>query len=197
MTHRHNGPSAAPNGGRLDLIAISEVPRILRLVLVLVLVLVVIGIACANSRPGTPFQPAPPPPDHLARVYLYRADVRGSLARVQIKIDDLELGRLRNGEYETLLLPVGVHRLRIRLRGFGFLAWGWNDHRFRLTPGQTHYLKLSVRLSDRPAPQVSGIEIAGRPSGSASENVYIAPQSAEEAHSVLEVMTRSTQARPE
>ena len=155
-----------------------------------VLCLVCLAAGCAKSPHGPPFEPAPPPPDHRGRVYLYRADVRGSLASVRITIDGLEVGRFRNLEYETLELPAGTHHLRAGLRGFGLLAWGWNDHRFRLKPGETAYLEISVRLTARPAPDAPGLEIPGRQSGAASENVFILRVSAEEALSDLALTTR-------
>jgi hypothetical protein len=123
-------------------------------------------------------------------VYIYRTDERASLASVRITIDGLELARFRNSEYETLELPAGRHHLQAGMRGFGLVAWGWNNHRFRLRPGETVYLKISVRLTERMAPGASSIEIAGRPSGVASENVFITPRSATEALRDLEVTTR-------
>ena len=101
-----------------------------------------------------------------------------------------EFGRFRNNEYETTLLSPGTHILRAGLRGFGLLAWGWNSHRFRLNPGETTYLEVSVRLAIRDEPEARGIEIAGRPDGTASENVFIVPKSAQTAIQSLEITTR-------
>lgn len=154
------------------------------------LLLACIAAACAKPPLGPPFEAAPPPPEHRGRVYVYRADERGSLATVRITIDGLEVGRFRNGEYETLELPAGTHHLRAGLRGFGMLAWGWNKHRFRLKPGEIVYLEISVRLTARSAPATRELEIAGRPSGAASENVFIVPRSAVDALADLEATTR-------
>lgn len=155
------------------------------------LVLACVTSACAKSPLGPPFQPAPSPGDHRARLYIYRSDQPGSLASVRITVDGLEIGRFRNDQYETLELPTGEHHLRAGMRGFGLLAWGWNKHRFRLGPGETLYLKLSVRLTEHPAaPPARDLEIAGRPSGAASENVFILRVSAEEALSDLMLTTR-------
>jgi len=160
------------------------------------LFLVGFAAACAKPAVGPPFEIAPPPPDYRGRVYLYRADQPGSLAAVRITIDRQDVsGRIRNGEYETLELPTGTHRLRAGLRGFGLLAWGWNNHQFRLGPGETIYIKLSVQLTAQPAPTARGVEIAGRPSGTASENVFIIRQSADDALSGLKSTTRMV--RPE
>lgn len=172
-------------GRHAELISVPAIRAVLYL-----LCLVCLAAGCAKSPHGPPFEPAPPPPDHRGRVYLYRADDRGSLASVRITIDGLEVGRFRNNEYETLELPAGTHHLRAGLRGFGLLAWGWNDHRFRLKPGETAYLEISVRLTARSAPDVPGLEIPGRQSGAASENVFIVPRSAKEALPDLEVATR-------
>ena len=157
--------------------------------------LFLVAFACAKPTVGPPFELAPPPPDHRGRVYLYRADQPGSLAAVRVTIDGQEVGRIRNNEFETLELPVGAHHLRAGLRGFGFLAWGWNNQRFRLGPGETVYIKLSVRLDAQPAPTSRQAEIAGRSSGSTSENVFIIRPSADNALSGLKATTRMV--RPE
>lgn len=159
--------------------------------------LLAFAAACAKPTSlGPPFEPISPPPDHLARVYLYRADKPSSLATVRLSIDGRDVGRIRNNEYEALVLQPGSHHLRAGLRGFGLFAWGWNNHPLRLRPGETVYLKISVRLTAQPAPNVRGIEIAGRPSGAASENVFIIRQSADDALSVLRATTRMTRPEP-
>jgi hypothetical protein len=158
-------------------------------------VLACIATACAKAPLGPTFEKAPPPPDHRARLYVYRSDQPGSLASIRITVDGLEVGRFRNNEYETLELPTGSHHLRAGLRGFGLLAWGWNSHRFRLAPGETTYLKISVRLTEHSAPESRNAEIPGRSSGAVSENVFIIRQSAQEALAALEMTTRL--ARPE
>jgi hypothetical protein len=168
------------------------VPAIRTLVTLLVLVLTT---ACAKPPLGPPFEPAPVPPDHRGRVYIYRSDQPGSLATVRITIDGLEIGRFQNNEYETRELSTGGHQLRAGMRGFGLLAWGWNNHRFRLGPGETVYLKISVRLTEHSAPPARDLEIAGRPTGGASENVYLIRVSAKEALSDLAITTRLS--RPE
>jgi hypothetical protein len=167
---------------------------------ILIAVIVVVGVslgclslACVGSPLGPAFKEAPPPSVHRGRVYLYRADVRSSLATVHLTLDGRPVGRLRNLEYESVDLAAGTHELKATLRGFGFTAWGWNDHRFRLEPGQTLYLELSVRLTARAAPEASNLEIAGRGSGAASENVFIVPREPKEALPALRATTR----RPE
>lgn len=161
------------------------------------LCLVGFAAACADpSSLGPAYESIAPPPDHLARVYLYRADEPNSLATVRLSIDGREVGRIRNGEYEAIVLRPGGHHLRAGLRGFGLFAWGWNNHPLRLTPGETVYLKVSVRLTAQPAPSARGIEIAGRPSGTASENVFIIRQSADAALVDLRATTRMTRPEP-
>jgi hypothetical protein len=152
--------------------------------------LVLTASGCPKAPLGPPFAPAPLPPDHRARIYIYRLDDRGSLATVRITLDGLDVGRFRNREYETLELPAGTHHLRAGMRGFGLLAWGWNEQRVRMRPGETVYLKVSVRLEAQSAPVAREVEIAGRESGAASENVFIIPRAAGEALSELAVTTR-------
>ena len=131
------------------------------------------------------------PPSHRARLIMYRMDRQASLASVRITVDGRELGELRNHEYETILLGPGSHVIRAALRGFAFFAWGWNSHQVRLTRGETSYLEISVRLSAGNAPLSRELEIGGRTSGTASENVFIVPNSAKSALPKLERTTRS------
>jgi hypothetical protein len=150
-----------------------------------------IGIlGCAGTPLGPPFHVPEDPPRHRARLILYRADGQASLASVQITIDGRDLGRLRNHEYEMILLDPGSHLIRAGLRGFAFLAWGWNTHRIRLKPGETSYLEVSARLSATAAPATRELEIGGRPSGTASENVFLIRRSAADARPRLEKTTR-------
>jgi hypothetical protein len=149
-----------------------------------------IACGCAGAAIGPPFKPPEPPPDHRGRLVLYRSDQPGSLASVRITIDGLEVGRFRNHEYETTLMSPGTHMLRAGLRGFGLLAWGWNAHRFRVEAGETTYLMISVRLAARDVPETRELDIAGRPTGAASENVFIVPKSAQAALDDLKSTTR-------
>lgn len=148
-----------------------------------------LATACTRAPLGPPFEAAATP-EHRARLYVYRADVRGSLATVHVTLDGRPVGRFRNHEYETLELTAGSHKLHATLRGLGLTAWGWNDYQILLEPGQTLYLELSVRLTARAAPEASGLEIAGRTSGAASENVFIVPRSAKDALPDLRATTR-------
>jgi hypothetical protein len=149
-----------------------------------------LAAGCARAPLGPAFRAAAAPSDLRGRVYLYRADPRGSLATVHVALDDRPVGRFRNDQYETLELTPGTHQLRATLRGFGLTAWGWNTHQFLLEPGQTLYIELSVRLTARAAPDSSNLEIAGRTSGAASENVFIVPRPAKDALSALSSTTR-------
>jgi hypothetical protein len=153
------------------------------------LVLGIQSAACTQTPVGPRFVAASMPTAHRARVYVYRADDRGSLATVRISLDGREIGRLRDREYVTVEVPVGPHQLQAGMRGFGFVSWGWNDQRFRTNPGETVYLKIAVRLSDRAAPTTPELDIAGRTSGAASENVFIIPQSSVDALAELATTT--------
>ncbi len=149
-----------------------------------------------QTSTGPPFEPAPPSSPDRGRVYLYRLDERESLASVRVALDGKSIGRFRDHEYTTLELPPGPHRLRVGLRGFGWLAWGWNEHRFRLAPGETLYIKLAVRLSARTVPQSRELEIAGREPGTASENVFIILPTEREALTDLAATTRRDEGPP-
>jgi hypothetical protein len=146
--------------------------------------------ACSSPPRGPRFEPAAPPPENRGRVYVYRVDDRGSLATVFVTIDGRKLGSFDNLEYDTLELAAGSHHLRAGMRGFAWMAWGWNDQRFRIEPGETVYLELSVRLSAQPVTGTRELEIAGRASGGASENVFILRQGAAEANTALAQTTR-------
>lgn len=146
--------------------------------------------ACAGPPLGPKFEMSPDPPEDRMRVYVYRADERSSLATVNVTIDGLEVGRFRDREFETLVLAAGSHLLRASSRGFGFLAWGWNEQRFRGKPGETVYLKIAVRLAEQISPGTPELEIAGRSNAGASENVFIIPRTESAALSDLSVATR-------
>ena len=67
------------------------------------------GLACAGgSPPGKPFMEAAPPGPSMARLYIYRVDaVSSGGSRVSLRLGDQDLGRLRNHEYLTVLVPPG------------------------------------------------------------------------------------------
>jgi len=157
-------------------------------VLVTLMLLCVSG--CARAPLGPPFERAPLPPESRARLYLFRVDERPSLATVRVTVDGREIGSFRNGEYETLELSAGSHHVRAGMRSIALVAWGWNEQRIRFAPGETLFVHLSVRLTEREQPAAAGLEIAGRQSGSASENVYIQIQPEREALSMIEGTTR-------
>ena len=95
----------------------------------LTLALITTLSACATAPTGPGFlrvsDPAPP----RGRIYLYREDARSSPSTLKVSIGGREIGTLRDGEYETLELPAGVHELRVGLRSLAFVAWGWNEQR--------------------------------------------------------------------
>lgn len=153
-------------------------------------VLLLLSSGCGPKPYGPAFQMSPLPPPNRARLYVYRMDERTSLASVRLTIDGQEIGPFRDQEYETLVLPAGMRTVRAGLRGFGFMAWGWSVHKLRVQPGETAYLMLSVRMAEQTAPTSREVEIAGRDSGTASENVFIVPRSQAQALSELQRMTR-------
>lgn len=143
--------------------------------LVLVLLAGWLVSACATAPPaGPPFAAAPEPGAGRARLYVFRIDPKPSLSTVELAIDERPEGRLRHGEYATFELDAGSHRLDVRQRGLAFASWGWNRQRIQARSGETVYLEISVRLSAQPVPG-SGrdLEIGGRESGAASENVFL------------------------
>jgi hypothetical protein len=154
------------------------------------LLTLLLGSACATAPLGPPFSLAPAPAENRARVYLYRSDPHASLSTVRVTIDGREIGELRNDEYETLEVSAGSHHLRAGVRSIVLVAWGWNEQRVRLEPGETLFVELSVRLTEREQPATPGLEIAGRASGAASENVYLQIQPEKEALAALDTMTR-------
>ena len=141
--------------------------------LLILAILTVSVFGCARAPYGPPFELMAQPPEYRGRLYVFRDDDRSSLSKVRVTVGGRELGSFRNGEYETIELPVGTHPLRAGLRSIALVAWGWSNQKLRLRPGETVFIKLSVRLTERPSPGGRELEIAGRPSGAASENVYI------------------------
>jgi len=154
------------------------------------LVLLLLSSGCGPKPYGPAFEMSPLPPPNRARLYIYRLDERTSLASVRASIDGQEMGPFRDREYETIVLPAGMRTVRAGLRGFGFMAWGWSEHKVRLRAGETAYLMLSVRMAEQTAPTSREVEIAGRDSGTASENVFIVPRSQSQALSEMQRMTR-------
>jgi len=159
----------------------------------LVLLLAGLGIGCARTPQGPAFAWAPPPPENRGRVYIYRVDPRANLSTVRVQIDGRRVGDFEPGEYETLELAAGSHRLAAGMRGFALLSWGWNEHRFSVEPGQTLFLEISVRLDPKDEsnmPPPSGLEIGGRPEGQARQNVFILTIPRSDAQEVLPSMRR-------
>ncbi|MFK7897838.1 MAG: hypothetical protein AB8G23_18530 [Myxococcota bacterium] len=157
---------------------------------VLALVLLCIQLGCASPPAGPAFVAAAAPPDHRTRVYIYRADPRASLARVDIEIDGRPIGRFQNNEYESIELAAGPHLLKARMRGLAFVSMGWNQHPFRALPGDSVYIEVSVRLDARTIPASPSLEIAGRSSAGGSENVFLIERGETEAREHLRGTTR-------
>lgn len=163
-----------------------RVPLVARLALVLLLA-AGLAPACASAPPaGPPFAAAPGPGAGRARLYVFRIDPQPSYATVELAIDGQPEGRLRHGEYATFELAAGIHRLDFRQRGLAFSSWGWNRQRLQARSGETIYLEISVRLAARPVPG-SGrdLEIGGRESGAASENVFLRHRTEADARAAL------------
>ena len=171
--------------GRLETDHPSLFPVVLALLAVCALA------ACASAPPAGPaFEVAPDPGPGRAGLYVFRIDPKHSLSTVEIRIDGRPEGQLRNGEYATFDLAAGSHRLDLRQRGLAFASWGWNSRRIQARAGETTYLEISVRVSAQPvAGSGTDLEIAGRESGAASENVFIQHRSEDIA---LEMLPRTT-----
>lgn len=150
-------------------------------------------LGCASAAPGPAFEWAPQPPNHRGRIYLYRADTRTSLATVKASINGRDVGTFRDGEYETFEISAGGHRLRAGMRGVGFFNLGWNEHTFRVKPGETVFVHLEVRVDGGAQPTLEGprsLDISGRSDNRISENIFIGQRSRADATSDLEVSTR-------
>lgn len=152
--------------------------------------ILLLGSGCASAPLGPPFERAPSPPESRARLYLFRVDERPSLATVRVTVDGQQIGSFRNGEYETLELSAGSHHLRAGMRSLALVAWGWNEQRIRFKPGETVFVQLSVRLTEHEQPATGALEIGGRDSGSASENVFIQIQPERDALPLIVTTTR-------
>jgi hypothetical protein len=147
-------------------------------------------LACAPRPTGPPFVDPPSPAPDRARLTVYRLDPRASVSPVRVRIDGVPIGVLHHGEYETVEVAPGVHEIEAGVRSVAWVAWGWNDLDLRVEPGETAYLKVSVRLTERSQPGGRALDIAGRPSGAVSENVYLQPMGASEARRELADTTR-------
>ena len=164
--------------------------RALALCALLLTLVLGLGLGCARAPAGPAFTPAASPAEHRSQIYVYRVDPRSSLASVDIEIDGRAVGRFRNAEYETLEMAAGPHHLKARMRGLAFVSLGWNEHRFRTLPGEAIYLEVSVRLAERSIPDSPSLEIAGRSSTGASENVFLIERGATEALERIRGTTR-------
>jgi hypothetical protein len=148
---------------------------------------------CAQSVQGPAFRAADAPPANRTRLYVYRVDSQHSLSTIKTTLDGLEIGTFRDQEYETMEIASGSHRIRASMRGFAFLNWGWSEHTFHARPGETVYIRLDVHLessSDSPVSQPRDLQIAGRPTGRASENVFIGGRNRSVALAELATTTR-------
>jgi hypothetical protein len=163
----------------------------------MLVIIAVSAFGCARAPSGPPFELDARPAEHRGRLYIFRADDRSSLSKVRVTVDGRELCSFRDGEYETLELPVGTHQLRAGLRSIALVAWGWNNQRLKLRPGETVFIKLSVRLTGRAQPGGRELEIAGRPSGAASENIYIQYLAEPEALEQIRSTTRLVPPEPQ
>jgi hypothetical protein len=147
---------------------------------------------CAGYTTGPAFSIAPAPPANRGRVYIYRADGRNSGAVVKTTINGQEVGTFRDHEYETFEISAGAHRLSAGMRGFAYFRLGWNEHTFRVRPGETVFIQLEMRVDVR-GDDVLGrpreLEIGGRPDQQVTENIFIIERPREQA---LELLARTT-----
>ena len=70
---------------------------------------------------------------------------------------------------------------------------GWNEQRVFVEAGNITFVQLFVRLTDRPQPGGRDLDIAGRQSGTASENVYLQIQPE---HDAIQRLRETTRAAP-
>ena len=147
-------------------------------------------VGCVPRPTGPPFAAAPDPAPDRARLYVYRMDPRASVSPVRLQVDGQPVGTLADGEHAAIELTPGVHRLQAGVRSVTFVAWGWNDLQLHVAPGETAYLKISVRLTERAQHAGRALDIAGRPGGAVSENVYLQPLGEAEALRDLADTTR-------
>ncbi len=147
-------------------------------------------LGCAPRPTGPPFAEPPAPSPDRARITVYRLDPRASVSPVRLHVDGAPVGVLQHGEYDTLELAPGMHEIEAGVRSVAWVAWGWNDLGLHVGPGETAYLKISVRLTERSQPAGRALEIAGRPGGAVSENVYLQPMGTGEARRELAGTTR-------
>ena len=150
-------------------------------------------LGCAAPGTGPPFEWAAEPSARRGRVYLYRADTRSSFASVSASIDAKDVGAFRDREYETLDVAAGSHQLRARMRGVGLFNLGWNEHTFRVRPGEIVFLHLDVRIDAGDSSAVAGsreLEIGGRSDERLSENIFIGERERADAQRDLEASTR-------
>jgi hypothetical protein len=166
-------------------------PYRLRILGSLVVLFTVTG--CAGPPKGPAFEWASEPAANRGRVYVYRADSRTSLAIVKTTIDGREIGTFRDGDYDTIELASGSHKIRTGMRGLAFFSLGWNEHTFRIEPGETRFLHLEIRV-DAGAPSTvapsRALEIGGRSDLRASENVFIGERTRADAAPALEQSRR-------
>ncbi len=151
---------------------------------------------CLAPAPGPPFEWAPAPPEHRARVYIYRSDDLRSLSVVKASIDSLVIGTFRNREYETFEIAPGQHLLRAGMRGFAYFNLGWNESSFQVGPGEVVYFQLELRIDTLREPALGvprELEIGGRPQASVSENIVIIRRPAAMAAEDLELTRRLPQ----
>jgi hypothetical protein len=160
------------------------------LVLCIITALVVTTLGCARAPIGPAFEAASAPAPHRGRLYLYRADSRNSFSQVSVRVGGLQVGRFRDAEYETLELPAGLHNIRAGLRSLAGVAWGWNEQEIHLKPGESVFVEISVRLTERPQTGGRSLDIAGRTGGVASENVYLQRRSEKDALDRVQLTTR-------
>lgn len=147
---------------------------------------------CAGRPSGPPFLRAPEPPEHRGRIYVYRSDEGRGLANVSVELDGRPLATLGRTEYETVEVASGPHVVRVGVRSAFWPAWGWNEQRVQLDPGETLYLALVVRLGAPVEPTTSSVEIAGRGQSLASQNVFIEFVPETDALAALATRTRAT-----
>jgi hypothetical protein len=149
-----------------------------------------LGLGCAGAPGGPRFEPLiePGPADTL--VYVWRHDSLRGVERVDLRLDDEKLGRVKNGEFLAFLLDPGQHELRVRLRWLDLIPRSWNGLSFEAKPGQTLFLRIWAQYQETPHLSDPG-SAPGRPESEAKVVIFVAPWPAEDAMAELQRTRRA------
>ena len=150
----------------------------------LVCVLALLGASGCIHDPtvGPLYTGAAPPLPGAARVFLYRIDPHHSFSTVEIRFDNEQPLQILDEEYITAELEEGTHEIAFRLRRrLGWPSGSWRKQRIRAKDGETIFFEIAVGVTEQQTPSGRDLEIAGRATGTAGENVSVRIKSESEA----------------